>query len=253
VRSPEHDEILAGGNMAREVRRIGETVRRPAGPWTPAVHHLLRHLEHVGFQGAPRVLAIDEQAREILSFMPGDVVHPRVVDDADLARVACLIRAFHTAAASFVVPADARWQAIGRDPSGVNELICHNDLAPWNLIVGEHGWAFIDWDLAAPGRRLWDLALPVCTFVPLWLEQPADMRRYHTFCEAYGLSLADEHELLNVVVERTQQMCQTLVENVDREPFATLVREGHADSWRRVFEYVQKRNALWRGQLPPLQ
>jgi hypothetical protein len=84
----------------------------------PAVHHLLRHLEHVGFQGTPRVLRIDEQAGEILSFMPGDVVHPRVVDDADLARVACLIRALHTAAASFVVPADARWQAIGRDPSG---------------------------------------------------------------------------------------------------------------------------------------
>jgi hypothetical protein len=97
--------------------------------------------------------------------------------------------------------------------------------------------------LAAPGERLWDLALPVCTFVPLWLEQPADMRRYHTFCEAYGLSFADEHELLNVVVERTQQMWQTLVENVDREPFATLVREGHAHSWRHVLEYVQKRNA----------
>ncbi len=153
MRSPEHDEILAGGNMAGEVRRVGETVRRPTGPWTAAVHHLLRHLEHVGFQGAPRALGIDEQAREILSFIPGDVVHPRVVDDADLAQVAHLIREFHTAAAEFVQPAAARWQTIGRDPSGVEELICHNDLAPWNLIVGEQNWAFIDWDLAAPGRR----------------------------------------------------------------------------------------------------
>jgi hypothetical protein len=100
---------------------------------------------------------------------------------------------------------------------------------------------------------LWDLALPVCTFVPLWTEQPADMRRYHAFCAVYGLSLVDEHELLNVVVERTQRMWQTLVENVNREPFATLVREGHADSWRRVSEHVQLHKALWRGQLPPLQ
>ena len=104
MRLPEHDEILAGGNIAGEVRRIGETVRRPTGPWTLAVHHLLRHLEQVGFQGAPRALGIDEQARGILSFIPGEVVHPRVVDDADLVRVAHLIREFHTAAASVVPP-----------------------------------------------------------------------------------------------------------------------------------------------------
>ncbi|MDQ6674574.1 MAG: phosphotransferase [Chloroflexota bacterium] len=253
MRSPEHDEILPGGNMAGEVRRIGETVRRLTGPWTPGVHHLLRHLEQVGFHGAPRALGIDEQAREILSFIPGEVVHPRVLDDTDLARVACLIGEFHTAAASFVQPADARWQTIGRDPSGVDELICHNDLAPWNLIVGDQDWAFIDWDLAAPGRRLWDLALPACTFVPLWPEQPADMRRYHMFCEAYGLSSVDEHELLNVVVERTQRMWQTLVDNVDREPYATLVLEGHANGWRSVAEYVKQQKTLWRGQLSPLQ
>ena len=250
---PEPDELLAGGNMAGEARRIGETGAAPAGPWTPAVHHLLRHLEQVGFRGAPRALGIDQQGREIVSFIPGDVVHPRVVDDADLARVAQVIRQFHTAAASFVQPVAAQWQTIGRDPSGVGELICHNDLAPWNLIVGEQNWAFIDWDLAAPGRRLWDLALPACTFVPLWLEHPTDMRRYHTFCEAYGLSVVDEHELLNVVVERTQRMWQTLVENVDREPFARLVREGHADSWRRVSEHVQRHKTLWLGLLPPLQ
>lgn len=39
------EEPLAGGNMAGEVRRVGTTVRRWAGPWTPAVHRLLRHLE----------------------------------------------------------------------------------------------------------------------------------------------------------------------------------------------------------------
>ena len=33
---------LAGGNL-NEVVRVGDTVRRPTGPWTPAVHALLHH------------------------------------------------------------------------------------------------------------------------------------------------------------------------------------------------------------------
>jgi Ser/Thr protein kinase RdoA (MazF antagonist) len=246
---PESEETLPGGNMAGEVRSVGQTIRRRTGLWTPAVHRLLRHLELAGFQGAPQAFGIDEQAREILSFFPGEVVHPHVLDDAHLARVAHLIRQFHTAVASFVAPADAHWQTIGRDPRGPDELICHNDLAPWNLIVGDQSWALIDWDLAVPGRRLWDLALPVCSFAPLWPGQTAHMRRYRVFCRAYGLSAADEHELLNVVVERTQRMWQTLVDNADREPYTTLVREGHAESWRHVAEYVEQHTALWHDQL----
>jgi hypothetical protein len=34
--------------------KVGETVRRSTGPWTPAVHALLRYLERVGFDGAVR-------------------------------------------------------------------------------------------------------------------------------------------------------------------------------------------------------
>lgn len=29
------------------VRRVGDTIRRPVGEWTPAVHALLTHLESV--------------------------------------------------------------------------------------------------------------------------------------------------------------------------------------------------------------
>ena len=52
---------LQGGNLTGVVR-IGETVRRAPGPWTPAVHALLRHLEYVGFTGSPRALGMDEGA-----------------------------------------------------------------------------------------------------------------------------------------------------------------------------------------------
>jgi len=48
------EEPLRGGNMTGGVVRVGDTVRRPAAPWTPAVHALLDHLQAVGFRGAPR-------------------------------------------------------------------------------------------------------------------------------------------------------------------------------------------------------
>jgi hypothetical protein len=57
---------LDGGNTGGAVR-IGDTVRRTAGAWTPAVHALLAHLESKGFPGAPRPRGLDESGREILT------------------------------------------------------------------------------------------------------------------------------------------------------------------------------------------
>ncbi len=87
---------LNGGNMSTGVVRAGDTVRRPAGPWTPAVHALLTHLHEVSFRGAPRPLGIDDRGREILTFVPGTVVWPghfHLLDaDGQLVRAARLIR-----------------------------------------------------------------------------------------------------------------------------------------------------------------
>lgn len=47
-------------------------MHRDAGPWTPAVHALLRHLEYVGFEGAPRVIGFDDSGREVLTYLEGD-------------------------------------------------------------------------------------------------------------------------------------------------------------------------------------
>ena len=48
-------------------------MRRSTDPWTPAVHALLRHLKTTSFDGAPRVLGIDAQGREVLTYVPGHV------------------------------------------------------------------------------------------------------------------------------------------------------------------------------------
>ena len=166
------EEALPGGNTHAELVRVGDTVRRPTGPWTHGEHALLVHLERGGFEGAPRVHGIDERGREILDYVAGEVVHPDHVDliepDAALAEVATVIRRFHDAATSFTAPPGAAWSERGADPDGPKEILCHNDLAPWNLVRTDEGrWVFIDWDLAAPGRRSWDLAWALLGFVPL--------------------------------------------------------------------------------------
>ncbi len=168
------EQPLAGGNVTPGVVRIGDTVRRPTGPHTPAVHALLRHLEDDGFDGAPRVLGIDEQGREIHTYVEGAVAWPwhalgPVRTDDGLRKVARTVRDYHEAVASFVPPPDAQWNDIVTDDG--DELICHNDLAYWNLILEPSGrWVFIDWDMAAPGTRLHDLAKAARNLVPLFPE-----------------------------------------------------------------------------------
>ena len=72
---------LTGGNVTVGLVRVGDTVRRPAGPWTPAVHALLVHLHDVGFDGAPRSLGLDERGRHVVEWIDGAVTHPYVARD----------------------------------------------------------------------------------------------------------------------------------------------------------------------------
>jgi hypothetical protein len=226
----DEEQPLAGGNVNAGVVRVGDTVRRAAGAWTPAVHALLSHLREVGFEGAPRPLGIDEQGREVLMYAPGVVTWPERFDLLDpphrLARVGRLIRDLHDASASFTPPADARWQLL--QPSGEADLIIHHDLAPWNLVAGDR-WVFIDWDCAAPGSRLWDLAYAIHGFVPLSANpglrrpDPETDTRLRTIVDAYGLAEAQRRELVPL---RTSPLCGDV--RVPRRPVG---------AWRRAVDF----------------
>jgi Ser/Thr protein kinase RdoA (MazF antagonist) len=103
----------------------------------------------------------------VLRFIPGTLAWGegfRLLQPAsELGRAGRLIRGFHDAVAGFVPPAGARWQV--SIPADRAEIIAHHDLAPWNLVVGDQ-WRFIDWDMAAPGSRLWDLAWASLGLIP---------------------------------------------------------------------------------------
>src|SRR3954452_19224254 len=109
---PEREQTLTGGNMTAVVR-VGNTVRRTAGPWTPTVHAFLRHLRASGFDQVPEPLGVDPRGREILTLLPGAAatypLAPYAWTDATLAAVAKTLRAFHDAGAGFLGTEGAVW------------------------------------------------------------------------------------------------------------------------------------------------
>ena len=98
----------------RRVVRVGDTVRRPVHPWSPTIHEVLRHLEAVGFPYAPRLLGIDADGREVLTYIEGEsggAAWSRVVGDAGLVAMARLLRDYHDAVRDFRPAAVAGWAA----------------------------------------------------------------------------------------------------------------------------------------------
>lgn len=255
----EHELPLEGGNLNPGVVRVGDTVRRSAGSWTPVVHDLLRYLADHSYP-APRPLGIDDEGRGILTFIPGYCVHPNnlaVLDtDAAMRRVGKLIAEYHRAQAGYVSPLDAKWRSEGRDPTGSTEVIAHNDLAPWNLIAGPTGWVFIDWDLAAPGRRMWDLAWALHSFVGLWpdssLTHGDTVRRIAAFCDGAEVDRAGRRQLLDVVVERTRHHAHMLRSRAREgdSRYQRLVADGHADAWEQGSDHVAANRDRWATALP---
>lgn len=161
---------LPGGNVGGAVR-VGDTVRRGTGPWTPAVHALLRHLAAAGFAAAPRVIGIDEHGREILTHLDGETVGDADPwpswwrTDTTLVQAVDLLRRFHEAAASFE-QVDARWRFQGSP--GSEATIVHGDWAPYNVVWRDGSIVgVIDWDLARPGDPLDDLAFAAWQWAPL--------------------------------------------------------------------------------------
>lgn len=128
------EEPLSGGNM-QPVAKVGDTVRRVAGPWTEAVHALLEVLARGGVAEAPRALGIDDAGREVLAYLPGTILDdaPASVrwSEAMLAQAGRLLRRVHDASEALALD-DRVWRTAVHVPV---EVVCHNDFAPHNLLV----------------------------------------------------------------------------------------------------------------------
>ncbi|MDP9464526.1 MAG: phosphotransferase [Actinomycetota bacterium] len=203
-------EIELGGGVANAgaVVRSGSHVLRPSNSNTPTIHRFLRTLEKAGFDGASVPIGVDADGRERLRFIDGDVPlvpYPRWAQtDEALASIARLMRRFHDAARTFVPGDEDTWSAEMADPEG-GTVICHNDVCVENVVF-RNGEAvcLLDFDWAAPGSPLYDLACMARMCVPIdddsrvrfgW--HPANLPvRLRLVADTYGL---DAHERSGLV------------------------------------------------------
>jgi aminoglycoside phosphotransferase (APT) family kinase protein len=189
------EESVLGGGAVNEVVRVGETVRRTPSERSQYVTGLLALLARHGWAGAPRLLGTDERGREVFQYIEGRAaVSPEersaARTDDSLVRVARLVRAFHDL-------------THGTQEAGDQDVVCHNDLAPKNTVY-DTAWrplAFVDWDLAAPGERVHDVAHVCWQYLdlgPAVTDVPETARRIALICEAYGLD--DTARLIDTVL-----------------------------------------------------
>jgi hypothetical protein len=259
-RSPvERERVLTGGLATPEVVRVGDTVRRTAGRWTPAVHALLRHLEAKGFAGAPRALGIDARGREILSYIagaPGTHPWPRAVRaDTGLASAVRLVAEFHDAVADFAPDADVEW-ADGPGDLGPGQSVGHRDLGPRNMIWRDgKAVAIIDWDFAGPGDPLDDVAFFAFTSVPMrddaycaacgFEEVPDRAHRLRLICETYGRGATPAD-----LVTRAERHHQTDIEEIETfgvqgvPPWSGFLEQNLHHSIREMLLWLQANRRL---------
>lgn len=251
---PEADgtETLLGGlgNEGRVVR-VGHTVRRPVGAWTPAVHTLLRHLESVGFQGAPRVVGLESDT-EILTFIPGDVALPPFpawsASDELLISVAELQHPYHEAVIGFRPAADAIWGDGPAPHEYSGSFVCHNDLCLENVVVRDgRAVGFIDFDFADPVDPVWDIAIALRHWVPMW--DPLDLGEHHApldkvercryFFDAHRLHRRERIRTVDALLafsDRALTFVRTQAESG---------HTGHRAQWDAGYESKNRRAHAW--------
>jgi len=209
----DEQELLGGVANAGRVTRSGGYVLRPPGPHSGSVGAFLLALRAAGFEGAPLPAGMGRDGRERFVFIEGDVPLPPYPQwarsDEALGSVAVLMRRFHRAA-ELVGPSVATWSSELADPAG-GSVVCHNDVCLENVVFRDGtAVALLDFDFAAPGRPVYDLAQFARLCVPVndeisaarlgWrrADKPARLR---LVADSYGLDATARRQLVEVMAD----------------------------------------------------
>ncbi|WP_419880434.1 phosphotransferase [Peribacillus sp. B-H-3] len=259
----ENEEKLTGGNVS-SVYRLGDTVRRELKPDSVKIHKLLQHLESKGLDYAPKFFGIDEKNREILSFIEGEAgnypLKKYMWSNDVLKEIAKMLRLYHDAVSDF--PLLNEWKPMDNTPNKI-EVVCHNDFAIYNIIFNhEKPVGIIDFDVAAPGPRLWDIVYTLYTCVPLSrlyhnetgeavyydLLKDADRikQRVKLFFESYGVE-GMEKGFLEMVLLRVEGLCKYMIKKASAgdAAFQKMVDEGHLEHYQKELQFIREHGEEW--------
>jgi hypothetical protein len=259
----ENEEVLSGGNVSN-VYRSGDSVRRDLKENSYKIHKVLKHLENKGFSYAPKFLGIDEKNREILSFIEGEAgnypLKKYMWSSEGLKEIAIMLRLYHDAVSDF--PIEDSWQSIDNTPQPI-EVLCHNDFAIYNIIFNhEKPVGIIDFDVAAPGPRLWDIAYTLYTCVPLsrlyhsetggavYYDPLKDAgrinQRIEMFFESYGIE-GMEKGFLEMVLQRLEGLCTYMKRRASEgdSAFQKMIEEGHFEHYQSDITFIREHGKEW--------
>lgn len=140
-----------------------------------------------------------------------------------------------------------------KDPQ---EVICHNDFAPYNICFdGQHAIGIIDFDTAHPGPRVWDIAYALYRFAPFTNPKNKDgfggledqILRARLFCDAYGLKSNDRIGLADLIIERLQNLLDFLMQSAKQgnKKYEINLKDGHHLKYLGDLEYIKlHKNAI---------
>jgi hypothetical protein len=233
------EQPLTGGAINAVTRR-GNIVYRTGGPWVPAIHAVLDYLDARGFPYAPKALGVDEQGRELISYLPGSSMmrpwQPVMFTDQALVQATRMLRELHAATLDLVLPPETDWRS-GPAAKPAGQVIRHGDLGPWNTLwQGDRLTGLIDWDFAEPGMAITDLVQLALYFVPLRGEEhwracgfpgPPDFRhRLAVICDTYGG--IEPHEVVAEIVRLQETAMEEITTRAaeGRYPWTMFLENG---------------------------
>lgn len=232
-----------------DVMRVGRTVRRPVGPWTPAVHGLLTFLAAEGLDGVPEILGV-EDGREVLGYVEGRgvPVDDEVVLDSVLVEAVDWLRRYHDLVYEYRPEGPIEWRGGTRELQA-GEIICHNDPGAYNWIIQSgHFVAMIDWDLAGPGKPIDDLAFLAWTAIPLYREIPIKdvVRRLDLLVDTYAEW--GPLTIVNAVVDRMTLATERIQAGIERGDEGMVRLAAKSDEPRRTRERI----AAFKARIPEI-